>query len=546
MLSAVSFLNKKDPDIIYTKQGDSKIFPILCHHAKKQGILSSLQFGRDPSCFLHPLKEETSYMSYGRILHRPGFYMFKGRAHIDLAHSFFHMDGGMYGLIDLSRCANIPFQLLSRLGPGTAISQIQVNNAIAQGYLIPYKKTMPEMWKSAADLLTSDRGGLIFEPEVGLHERVIELDFASLYPNIMVKYNISPETLFCSCCAPSNQKVPQLGYPICTKKTGLLPRVLQPILQRRFLFKARSKNARYDIKRYEQLQKTWKWVLIVCFGYTGYRNARYGRIECHESITAYSRDLLLKATAVVENEGYQVLHGIVDSLWIHPKKPHVKPVHLARMISQKTGVHMELKGQYRWIVFLPCKATGVGALNRYYGLFDSGVLKMRGIELRQHNTPIFFKEVQKRILEVFGHATTREDFRKLIPSALHVLCDAAHTLWDGRVDPLDLVFTTRISKPLDTYKVNTFTVAALKQLHKFNIHPKPGQLVQYLIQNHQTTTDVDRVCIKDLLTKDTSFDLDFYIRYLAQCGETLLHPFDYVKDDLERLFHETICQRVEM
>jgi len=543
MRSAINHLHRIDPDIMYTQQGDSRIFPTLCHHAKNHGALSMLQFGRDPLFSLHPLKEEKSYMSYGRILHRPGFYMLKGRVHIDCAHSFFHMEGGLHGLIDLSRCSNISFQLLSRLGPGTAISQIQVNDALGRGYLIPFKKTIPERWKSAADLLTSDRGGLIFEPVVGLHEQVIELDFASLYPNIMVNYNISPETMFCSCCDHTVQLVPQLNYPICTKQTGLLPRVLRPILQRRFLFKARAKNPGYDQKRYEQLQKTWKWVLIVCFGYTGYRNARYGRIECHESITAYSRDLLLKAAKVVEQAGYQVLHGIVDSLWIQAKNPKVKPVRLTRLISQRTGVRMELEGQYHWIVFLPCKDTGVGALNRYYGLFITKKMKTRGVELRQHNTPGFFKEVQQRVLAVFQKALDKQTFYDRIPEALMVLFDAACDLFDQQVNPFDLVFTTRISKPLASYKVNTLTTAALTQLARFDVHPKPGQIIQYLVSDEKTRIPADRVCIKELLDHSTPIDCSFYLRYLAQCGETLLLPFGYRKDDLERALLTSIRER---
>ena len=67
-----------------------------------------------------------------------------------------------------------------------------------------------------------------------------------------------------------------------------------------------------------EMQQAWKWILLVCFGYTGYRNARFGRIECYESITAFSRDILLIAKETVEQAGYKVLHGIIDSLWIKP------------------------------------------------------------------------------------------------------------------------------------------------------------------------------------------------------------------------------------
>ena len=54
---------------------------------------------------------------------------------------------------------------------------------------------MPENCKSARQLLISDRGGLILSPVTGIHDDVVELDFASLYPNIMLRYNISPETI---------------------------------------------------------------------------------------------------------------------------------------------------------------------------------------------------------------------------------------------------------------------------------------------------------------------------------------------------------------
>jgi len=84
-------------------------------------------------------------------------------------------ESGIRGLIDISRCSNIPLQVLSRVGPGTAISQIQVNKAREKGYLIPWKKNMPESWKSAMHLLISDRGGLILDPVVGLHEDIVEM-----------------------------------------------------------------------------------------------------------------------------------------------------------------------------------------------------------------------------------------------------------------------------------------------------------------------------------------------------------------------------------
>ena len=59
-----------------------------------------------------------------------------------------------------------------------------------------------------------------------------------------------------------------------------------------------------------------KWMLVTCFGYLGYRNARFGRIEAHESVTAFGREKLLQAKEICEEEGFELLHAITDSLWI--------------------------------------------------------------------------------------------------------------------------------------------------------------------------------------------------------------------------------------
>lgn len=540
LVSMFSILHTIDPDIIYTVNGDTMLFPYLFQRACINDLKDQFTLSRDTSVPFNPVKKETSYFSYGRIIHRPAFYTLAGRAHIDMGNSFFYNECGLYGLLDVSRCANISFQLLSRLGPGTAISQIQVNTAQQQGYVIPWKKNRPETWKTAAELLISDRGGLILDPFIGLHEDVVELDYASLYPNIMLTHNISPETLLCSCCKDTAQKVPQLPYHICNERKGLLPVVLRPILDRRFLFKARSKNASYDTQRYRQLQQAWKWILLVCFGYTGYRNARYGRIECHESITAFSRDVLIKAMHLAEHCGYQVLHGIIDSLWIKQHEYGVSPQKLARAISLETGIRMDVEGRYHWIVFLPNKATGVGALNRYYGLFDHGEIKVRGIELRQHNTPPFFKDMQQQMLAMFQNVQTRKEFYQCIPDTFEVFRSAAKTLTRCSYDPLDLVLTTRVSKDISDYKVDNVVRAALQQVHDAGVTVHPGQMVRYVVTDEKSKRSLERVCLAEMVNEDTIVDVGFYLRYLCRCVETLLSPFGYTMEVIEEDLQKNI------
>ncbi|MCX6665948.1 MAG: hypothetical protein NT038_07835 [Euryarchaeota archaeon] len=536
ILSAVKQIRKKNPDILYTKDGDSFFLPYLYHRAKECGIGQEINLGRENIQRKYPTKQAKSYFSYGQIVYRPAFYTLQGRAHIDQAGSFFYGAGGLRGLVDVSRCANIPLQLQSRLGPGTAISQIQLAKALEKGYLIPWKKNMPEQCKTAHQLLLSDRGGLILSPVVGLFDAVFELDFASLYPNIMLRFNISPETMLCDCCPDSLVRVPQLGYHICNKNVGLLPEVLKPIIYRRFCFKARAKNKKYDAQACADIQQVWKWVLIVCFGYTGYRNARFGRIECHESITAFARDILLSSMGVCEQAGYQVLHGIIDSLWVKAVKTKITAQQLSRMIGKQAGVRMDVIGRYKWIVFLPSKQYDAGALTRYYGVFENGELKVRGVELRQKNTPHFLKNVQQGVLDVLKKASNSQEFHELIPDALQALSSVAKRLCDGMINPFDLLFKTQVSRGVTEYKVNNLVKSALIQLRDLGILVEPGQSIQYIVTNERSRNYKNRVCVLESMTGSEEIDVGFYLRHIAKCGESLLLPFGYTKEKLELLF----------
>src|SRR4029077_14103169 len=112
-----------------------------------------------------------------------------------------------------------------------------------------------------------------------------------------------------------------LGYRSCVRRVGLLPRTLAPLLARRASYKAAARSrdlSEAERSRLKRRAKMLKWILVTAFGYQGYKNARFGRIECHEAINAYAREVLATLMARAERAGYRVVHGIVDSLWLTP------------------------------------------------------------------------------------------------------------------------------------------------------------------------------------------------------------------------------------
>jgi DNA polymerase elongation subunit (family B) len=527
----VEAVQRLDPDVIYTDDGDSHDLPYLYHRAMINELGKDFQLGREP-CSYKP-RDGKTYFTYGRVVYKPHPYALKGRVHIDRSRFMFR-ESGTHGLVDLSRFAGIPMQMLSRMSPGNAITTMQLRYAIENNILVPWKRQSYEYFKTAWKLLYSDRGGYIFDPKIGIYDNVAELDFSSMYPNIMVKHNISPETVLCRCCKASEHRVPVLDYNLCEKRVGLVPMVLKPVIERRFAYKRLMKESSGKEKEtYKQRQAILKWLLITSFGYQGYRNARFGRIESHEAICAYGRELLLKAKEVAEYFGFEVLHGLVDSLWVRGKAKVEHLEELCELISAEIGIDINLEGRYRWIVFLPNRSNGVGAMNRYYGLFENGELKVRGVETRMRNTPGIITSYQKDILRELAQARSIEEFHAILPGTFKVMRKYAEDLRMGRVNPEDLVYTVTASKGLAEYRMNNFSYAVMRQLKQEGVELYPGQHLRYIVTNHKSRKYQEKVSIAEAWQDEDGYDAEFYVKHLLKATESLLLPFGYTTEMLE-------------
>jgi DNA polymerase elongation subunit (family B) len=281
------------------------------------------------------------------------------------------------------------------------------------------------------------------------------------------------------------------------------------------------------------MQARLKWLLITSFGYQGYRNARFGRIESHESICAYGRELLLSAKEISEYFDFEVLHGLVDSLWIKREASTSELEELCELISAEIGIDINLEGRYKWIVFLPNKSTHVGALNRYYGLFEDGSIKVRGVEIRMRNTPGLIKDYQRAVLDVMAEAKNVEELYAKLGRVFDVMRRYVSDLRDGRVNPDDLVFKVAVTRHLTEYRVNNFSHAALKQLRDEEIEVVPGQSVRYIVSDQKSRRYSEKVTLAEVFSEEDHYDADFYVNHLLQATESLLIPFGYNVDRLK-------------
>lgn len=534
-----------DPDLIKTKNGDDWLFPFLldlekdrCAEEASAAFTERLAFNRDSDRKIR-WKREVSYFSYGQIIYRGREAHLFGRCHLDIRNALMWNDYGLDGTLEMARVTALPIAQAARVSPGSGISVMQMLTALERDILVPEQKQQVEMIKTGDELIRADRGGLIYQPITGFHTDVAQIDFTSMYPAIIIKGNISPEVPLPDGLEPASDEL------------GVVPATLKPLYLKRVEFRKKimmlpDPNA-VMAKRYAARASALKWLLVVCFGFLGYKNARFGRIEAHEAVTAGGREILLTAKQICESMGFRVLHMFVDALWI--SKPGCRTAadfsSVLDAISRRTKLMISLDGIYRWIVFLPSRANdNLPVPNRYFGCFQDGRLKVRGLELRRHDSPPWVSAIQRRILDVLSGAWDVRQFADLLPKVFRIFVDELRRLNAGDVAIEDLLLTIRISRDPGAYKTSTAAVRAAIQLQeRTGICTVPGQKVRFLfVESESGVYNWDQPLDR---YPPEPIDRAKYRELLARAVSSILWPFGIRQKDLCDYANGTLQLRLE-
>tara|TARA_B110000444_G_scaffold223160_1_gene225592 strand:+ start:1576 stop:3975 length:2400 start_codon:yes stop_codon:yes gene_type:complete len=569
------YLRELDPDVIFTQDGNTLALPALMTHAKRSG--HTLKLGRNSSV-LRQIGVARTVHSYGQVLRSDPQFSFEGRIHIDCSSSFMFKEGGLSGLYELAVVSATRISDAARKSPGSVISAIQNRVAMEDDVLVPWKKTRPEDTKSAWDLLQSDRGGLYLDSKPGVYSNVIELDFASLFPSIIATRNISPETLNCSCCQPASNTLPlplhpelakkkfqlherqwqsaSLAFPrysstafqvpglsthTCGRIHGFLGRVVAPLIERRKQLKKQVKEKK---DRADRQQNALKWLLVTCFGYTGYRNARFGRIEAHEAICAWARELLLQTIEHAQQSGWEVLHAIVDSVWIRDvqgrtyEQQHEDALVLAQEVQTFTGIPLEYEATYDCIAFLPSRVHSGGSLTKYWAYGKDG-LKVRGLELRQHSTCQWIRNLQQQALQILSKTTDLSDglpsysVQKIVQN---LLLDELGKLENGMITIGDLLIAQRISREPTQGSVQSLAMLAFQRHQAHGFPLTVGSKARFLVREKDAKNPLFRVLLSeecpDLNETVRNIDLAYYRQQAIRAIWAILTPFGWTEHQL--------------
>jgi DNA polymerase-2 len=337
-----------------------------------------------------------------------------------------------------------------------------------------------------------------------------------------------------------------------------VPQTLAPLLEKRLVLKARLAGMPVwhpQRKAYQARASAHKWLLVTCFGYLGYKNARFGRIEAHEAVTAYGREALLRGKEAAEDLGFTVLHLYVDGMWVSlPDIPGVTSRAQAGVadfqpildeIAERTGLPIALEGIYRWLAFLPSRVDSrVPVANRYFGVFQDGSVKVRGIAARRRDTPPFIAHMQMEMLAELAHVSASTPVNTRLPRILALLRRKLAALRCGQV-PLDrLLVAQKLSRELSEFRTPSPVARAAAQLQAIGKITSPGERVRFLYtrgepgsgnhpKNPTTTGAGVRAWNLPQPPDPAEIDVARYSELLLRAAAEILEPFG-VSEDLLR------------
>jgi DNA polymerase-2 len=202
--------------------------------------------------------------------------------------------------------------------------------------------------------------------------------------------------------------------------------VVERLIAKRCELKKLLKTSSPDAAiRYKLQRDSMKWLLVCCFGYTGYKNAHFGKIEAHEAFNAVAPETLLVAKEIAEADGFELIHAIVDSLYVWKEGATREDYErLSQQIENGTRLPLAIESIYRYVVLLPSKQyADVPVPNRFFAVGEDGELKIRGLECQRHDTPPLLGRMQHEAVAILAEAHDYDSYLQKLEIARGVFAN---------------------------------------------------------------------------------------------------------------------------
>lgn len=361
----------------------------------------------------------------------------------------------------------INFFNMIRVMTFTNFDQIFQTTAMIDGYLLHRlhnKVVLPNKNKKLNDDINY-KGAFVFQPTPGLYKNVSVFDVKSLYPSLIMSFNVGYETL-------SEDGEIKLNDKIKFKKgIGIMSSAVRDLFGKRKELKQLMRNAKtqteYQLYNYQQY--TIKTIMNSIYGYQGYPGSRLFKKEVAEAITVWGQKTLAWAQSVLENKGYVVRYQDTDSCFFESHETEIEKIveegkrlvadvnesfkqFVRKFGSDDCCLEMEFEKVLGKILFLEKNnSKGEGAKKNYaYTLLwaDDGKvddkIHIKGISARRSDSAQISKRVQMKVLEMIINESPKEDivaYLKYLDTMIR----------KGKIDVLELAFPKGISNNIDDY-----------------------------------------------------------------------------------------------
>jgi DNA polymerase elongation subunit (family B) len=321
-------------------------------------------------------------------------------------------------------------------------------------------------------------GGIVLEPAPKSYTTPIEVfDVKGLYPTMMILYNLSFETVCCSCCRdnPAAEVPKEImhsindslqkkkskaayeiekrseSYWICLRNRGAIPTML---------LKFRQQREYYRNKGNESMSQALKVMMNSIYGLFGSDGIfAFQDYRVAELVTAFARLKLLEMKELATKQfGMNIVYSDTDSIFIETKAQEHESV-LSLIASCKLNLQVDVDHQSTFV-----KSMLFGK-KHYIGIQPDGRVIIKGMEGKKRDRPNFFNRVFSQLID---------DYKNNKPDLSANVINAFQEIESAEVDPTLLAYSVVLSKDPDQYQAYTPQYKIGTPLNK-----EAGSLIKY-------------------------------------------------------------------
>ncbi|MBW3010786.1 hypothetical protein KY326_01045 [Candidatus Woesearchaeota archaeon] len=427
-------------------------------------------------------------------------------------------------IAELVKMIGVPIYDMNRMAMSQMVEWFLLRNAKKYNIVSPNR---PGGYEKAERATKSLIGAFVVEPTPGLYKNIMVFDFGSMYPTIISSHNISRSTIRCDCCKETAPRVPFEGKDIwfCQKKKGFLPMMIGDLIKRRMRIKEimKEKKSKFLKARSAGL----KLVAVSYWGYMAYDNSRWYSFDSAQSILAYERYYIKSVIERVTKEGYQVIYGDTDSIFLVSDTHTIEDAHklIDEINKGLPGIMaLEFQGLYPAGIFVSAKGSELGAKKRYCLIDQNDKLVIKGFESIRRNASQIAKEVQQKVLAI---VLKEGNFEKAYKYVRGVIDDCRK----NKVPVEKFIIKTQLTKSIEEYESVGPHVAIALRMKDRGIPVGARTIIEYVIVKEGKKIR-DKAREVHEATQD-DIDPEYYIsNQIIPAVEKIFEVVGYSKSDL--------------